>query len=451
MINYGDITKIDGHAVPPVDVVIGGSPCQDLSVAGKRKGLSGERSGLFMEQIRIVKEMRENDRMRGRTGVDVRPRYMVWENVVGAFSSNGGEDFRTVIQETAKINDKDAVIPEPPKGKWTNSGAVVGDGWSIAWRVHNAQFWGVPQRRRRIALVADFGGESAPEILFERRSLSGNPQESGEKRQKPEGGAEDSLDAAGTNQTVCYCISSFGSNAMMSDNPNSGIYEASSARTLDHNGGNPACNQGGTLVYDARGNGDGQTVPTMTGDHQNRVTDYSAIVISDNGGETASDVSVALKSRDSKAASVVWWDGEKTAQTLTRNLANQRMPDSGSLFALCDRKLVRRLTPTECERLQGFPDGWTDIGIWEDEHGKKRKTTDSNRYKALGNSIALPYWKHLVKKISAVYERDATMASLFDGIGGFPLLWEQINGKGGVKWISEIEPFCCALTERRFG
>lgn len=238
---------------------------------------------------------------------------------------------------------------------------------------------------------------------------------------------------------------------MMSDNPNSGIYEASSARTLDHNGGNPACNQGGTLVYDARGNGDGQTVPTMTGDHQNRVTDYSAIVISDNGGETAFDVSVTLKSRDSKAASVVWWDGEKTAQTLTRNLANQRMPDSGSLFALCDRKLVRRLTPTECERLQGFPDGWTDIGIWEDEHGKKCKTTDSNRYKALGNSIALPYWKHLVKKISAVYERDATMASLFDGIGGFPLLWEQINGKGGVKWISEIEPFCCALTERRFG
>lgn len=443
MINYGDITKIDGHIVPPVDVVIGGSPCQDLSLAGKRKGLSGERSGLFMEQIRIIKEMREHDKRRSDN--DVRPRYMAWENVAGAFSSNGGEDFRIVLQETARIADKDAVIPRPPKGKWTNSGAVMGNGWSIAWRLHDAQFWGVPQRRRRIALVADFGGESAPEILFERRSLSGNPPESREKRQNPTGKAEGSSSPA-----ICYGISSFGSNGMTSDNPYSGIYEASSARTLDYNGSNPACNQGGMLVYDARGNGDGKTVPTMTGDHQSRVTDYSAIVISDSGNEISQDKAIAIKSSDYKGASVLWWDGNETAQTLTRNLANQRMPDKGSLFAVRDRQLLRRLTPLECERLQGFPTGWTDIGIWTDENGKKRKTTDSNRYKALGNSIALPYWKHLVKKISAVYERDATMASLFDGIGGFPLLWEQINGKGSVKWISEIEPFCCALTERRF-
>ena len=121
-----------------------------------------------MEQIRIVKEMRSEDEARGRTGVDIRPRYMVWENVPGAFSSNKGEDFRIVLEELAKVADKDAVIPRPEDGKWRTSGCIVGDGWSIAWRVFDAQFWGVPQRRRRIALVADFGGESAPEILFVR-------------------------------------------------------------------------------------------------------------------------------------------------------------------------------------------------------------------------------------------------------------------------------------------
>ena len=186
MKHLGDITKIHGNEVPIVDVITGGSPCQDLSVAGKRAGLQGERSGLFMEQIRIIKEMRDECvrqlHMHGAV-VDrrsIRPRYMVWENVPGAFSSNNGEDFRCVLEETARIVDKDAVIPRP-NTKWSPSGAIMGDGWSIAWRVHDAQFWGVPQRRKRIALVADFGGESAPEILFERESLSGNIEQSGEK------------------------------------------------------------------------------------------------------------------------------------------------------------------------------------------------------------------------------------------------------------------------------
>ena len=156
-----NICNINGAEVEPVGVIIGGSPCQDLSVAGKRAGLDGERSGLFMEQIRIIKEMRD-----ATNGIS--PRYMVWENVPGAFSSNKGEDFRIVLEETAKIADETAIIPRPDKGKWTNAGAIMGDGWSIAWRVFDAQFWGVPQRRRRIALVADFGGQSAPEILFER-------------------------------------------------------------------------------------------------------------------------------------------------------------------------------------------------------------------------------------------------------------------------------------------
>ena len=184
MKHYGDITKINGADVPIVDVVTGGSPCQDLSVAGKRAGLEGERSGLFMEQIRIIKEMRERDRSTGRTDEHLRPRYMVWENVPGALSSAGGEDFRVVLEETARVVDKDAVIPRPEK-KWSNAGAILGDGWSIAWRIHDAQFWGVPQRRRRIALVADFGGLSAAEILFERKGLSGDPFAGGEKRQRP--------------------------------------------------------------------------------------------------------------------------------------------------------------------------------------------------------------------------------------------------------------------------
>ena len=187
MKHYGNITKIKGSDVPLVNIITGGSPCQDLSVAGKRAGLDGERSGLFMEQIRIVKEMRNESlrqlQMQGTDDISrCIPRFMVWENVPGAFSSNKGEDFRCVLEETARIIDKDAVIPMPNNGKWTPSGCIMGDGWSIAWRVHDAQFWGVPQRRKRIALVADFGGQSAPEILFKREGMSRDSEQSGEKR-----------------------------------------------------------------------------------------------------------------------------------------------------------------------------------------------------------------------------------------------------------------------------
>ena len=185
MKHLGDITKIDGAAIPPVNVIIGGSPCQDLSIAGKRAGLSGERSGLFMEQLRIIKEMRKADAERGRSGKDIRQRYMVWENVPGAFSSNKGDDFGAVLQETVRIVcEKAPVVPMPKRG-WPTAGCLNGMGgdWSVAWRVFDAQFWGVPQRRRRIALVADFGGLTAPEILFEREGLSGDTSESGTEGQ----------------------------------------------------------------------------------------------------------------------------------------------------------------------------------------------------------------------------------------------------------------------------
>ena len=201
MIHLGDITKIDGFDIPLVDVVTGGSPCQDLSVAGKRAGLDGEQSGLFMEQIRVIKEMREHDRAKGTPVEYIRPRYMVWENVPGAFSSNSGKDFQAVLTEVVRIVKPDAPdVPLPERGgRWNKSGCLMGTGrfgcpFSIAWRVHDAQFWGVPQRRKRIALVADFAGFSAPEILFERKGLSWNSQPCRETGQGITGNSEDGAD-----------------------------------------------------------------------------------------------------------------------------------------------------------------------------------------------------------------------------------------------------------------
>ena len=198
MIHYGDITKISGYEVPIVDIVCGGSPCQDLSIAGLRKGLQGERSGLFMEQIRIVKEMREHDKQqkqRNGTDVDLRclsPRYMVWENVPGALSSNNGRDFQAVLTEIIRICEPNAddvpLYGGCGRQAWTPSGAIFGISngvpFSVAYRVHDAQFWGVPQRRKRIALVADFNGLSASEILFERKGLPRDPKQEREKRQE---------------------------------------------------------------------------------------------------------------------------------------------------------------------------------------------------------------------------------------------------------------------------
>lgn len=182
MQHLGDITKLDGATIEPVWCVTGGSPCQDLSIAGKRAGLAGARSGLFMEQIRVIKEMREHDKRLGRAGEFIRPRYMVWENVPGAFSSNKGRDFAAVLEEIIKIVEPEAPGIEVPEKGWPTWGGYrdeVDGRWSVAWRVHDAQYWGVPQRRRRISVVADFGGDTAHEILFDRKSVSGDIAESG--------------------------------------------------------------------------------------------------------------------------------------------------------------------------------------------------------------------------------------------------------------------------------
>lgn len=406
MKHLGNIAQITGDTIAPVNVIIGGSPCQDLSIAGKRAGLAGERSGLFTEQIRIVKEMRKE------YGT-VYPRFMVWENVPGALSSNKGEDFRIVLEETARIAEADAVIPRPPKGKWKNSGCIMGDGWSIAWRILDARFWGVPQRRRRIVLVADFGGESAPEILFERKGVPGDFEKSRKEKKGAAGSAEKRLDQA---------------------------------------------------VYDARGNGDGMTAPTLTGDHQNRVTDYTAICIQGNcvdrsnsagcnGRDWKKDMSCTLNTVDSHAV-MCMAHGQANAEIL-QNLSPTLNCDHEQPITFCclqDRGLiVRRLTPLECERLQGFPDGWTDIGDYIDSKGKKKHTADTARYRALGNSIALPPWRWVLSRLCRQCKTPATMGSLFDGIGGFPLIWEEINGKGSCLWASEIEEFPIAVTKIRIG
>lgn len=793
MRHLGDITKIslqdyiDAAWKYFVHCVIGGSPCQDLSVAGKRSGLSGERSGLFMEQIRIQKEMKEY----GDTVDDgAIGRFMVWENVPGAFSSgtgvrddNGepykGEDFRCVLEECARICEPNYHVPTPPKGKWDKAGVIIGDGWSLAWDTRNAADYGVPQRRNRIALVLDTRGYAAPEILFKSSRLprnleqgrkarkgtagtpadcagadsfqergggkpgggkgiliqedhvgalstlnnqrvcyrkTGHPQTAGQPQGWEETDTHDTLNVHDTGETrasvvavaysinhqggnveqiisdetgtltaamnssgnnkvsVAYGISSYDSNAMKSSNPNSGFYEADTARTLDGNCGSPVCNQGGTAVVSLEGNGqrpshkgDGysekdemytlnttevhgvayelpragieqsDTVSTLvaaagnapTGTTQDHYivleekksagfcTEHSAqargigyeeeksptlragvtpavVVLDSYGGQAESaketDVCSTLKSTHYKMPPCVvenhpadsrvdlskddtvqtltsrmgtgggnvplildqqlangndvtgclmasgydklgaqemmsgdytivqkMWDGSDTCPTLTANNAggNQRMPDkdnfnavitletyhcvsdedcamtlkardykdpqcvtavdvrnstedaelNGTLQHDCyknvnsnnvirENLVVRRLTPMECERLQGYPDGWTDIGEWVDSKGKTHKPSDSVRYKALGNSIATVAWADIIENISEVIRRDygetPKMASLFDGIAGFPLLWERCNGKGTAVWASEIEEFPIAVTKIRF-
>ncbi len=177
MVHVGDITKLDGAKLPPVDIICGGSPCQDVSIAGARKGLDGARSGLFWEQIRIITEMREADKKRGRSALDVRPRIGVWENVPGAFSSGEpkGSDFQTVLEAFMRIEEPQIHVVRPPTGRWEYAGAVLGVRSSVAWATWNARHFGVPQERRRIFAVADFGGYRSIQILFIQESLPGYP------------------------------------------------------------------------------------------------------------------------------------------------------------------------------------------------------------------------------------------------------------------------------------
>lgn len=579
MVHLGDITKMSGYTIPPVDVVTFGSPCQDLSIAGKRAGMAGERSGLFSEAVRIIREMRY-------ATFGAYPKYAVWENVPGAFSSNKGEDFHAVLQSLCRVIDPDAVIPRPTDArggiKWPRAGAILADHYSLAWRAMDAQHWGVPQRRLRISLVLDLTGGRAGEILFEPESLRGHfapgitPGQAApvvvggctedanraftlKIRSGCEGGGKGALvqiEKSATLSTLqdqtlfvaeppkAYSFDSLASNSMKSSNPHSGCREVEIAKTLDTSPPDPAKNQGGIaiveptfciqgntidradtagangtgvkedvcytlntidrpavafaldcrnmtaneelsatlqakdnggqslnyinpvaepLIYDARGNGDGITSPTMTGDHNSRVTDYTAITLQ---GDT---VAGALLARDYKGpgradslgrviAQPVGADlyngtltGDKAA-TLTTATGQGGANTGPSVIEKIIRWIVRRLTPTECERLQGYPDGWTDLGEWVDSKGKTHKDADTPRYKALGNSIALPQWYYVLGGISDRLSEDATLGSLFDGIGGFPYVWAQLHAgrKELCVWASEIEEFPIAVTKKWF-
>lgn len=444
MIHLGDITQIDGGEIEPVDVITFGSPCQDLSIAGQRAGLAGERSGLFLAAVRVIREMR--CKTHGKY-----PAFALWENVPGAFSSNRGEDFRRVLQELAVLCDDTVLIPRPA-GRWLTAGEVMGDDYSIAWRVMDAQYWGVPQRRRRIALVVDFGGQRASQILFEPAGMSGDTYPSGAETQGAAGGVTRGFDLA----------------------------EGSL--------------RGSCAVYDCRGNGAGGISPIITGDHQNRVTDYTAICVrgyelnqiatptcrsNPRSGDPAPTLSATgcpgvtycvMSSQEHSmiggdvagtisckhetpiiCTGVESWNFRETGDVMATLQAGNHGYTINAMHAVRCGQIVRRLTPLECERLQGYPDGWTDIPDYIDSRGRRRKASDSARYTALGNSIALPQWRYVLGNISRYLPPGATLGSLFDGIGGFPLVWEEIHGAGSARWASEINEFCISVTNYRFG
>lgn len=546
MKHYGDISNMNGADVEPVDIISFGSPCQNLSVAGKREGLDGDRSSLFYEAIRIVKEMRE--KTNGKY-----PRYIVWENVPGAFSSNKGEDFKAVLNEICKVKDEQVSVPKP--AKWENAGRIMGDGFSIAWRLLDAQYWGVPQRRQRIYLVADFDGGSAGKILFESEGLSGYSAQgfkswqgsaNGITESVGETGGQDSLmfenhsqdtryrgplvvaqtvsstyGTGGNNQPFvvqtpktlkvrCGCegggkgalvqdnlsatlstnndqtlfqpraygVCAKNSNSMKSDNPNSGFYEADTSRCLDANGGNPTCNQGGIAVIEGNGSrpshrGDGykesDVMYTLNATEQHAVA-FAEVhaTLSANDGPKGPSSQMMKNPEENFVGEVSYGIGrpamnqgynakfsfqieEEVEPTLVASgasgVAHPRFSSSKASFfteaneecantlVATDYKdppivndgdeidyIVRRLTPTECARLQGFPDWWCDgIGIpdptdediakWREvfeTHAKAiGKTTkpksdaqirkwlqnpqsDSAEYKMWGNGVALP-------------------------------------------------------------
>lgn len=387
MKQLGDVTKIDGAVIEPVDVITFGSPCQDLSVAGKQTGIhDGKRSSLFFEAVRIIREMR------GITNGKY-PRFAVWENVTGAFSSNKGEDFRAVLQALCEIAESGASVPEPPKGKWTKAGCIVGDGYSIAWRVYDAQYWGVPQRRKRIYLVADFGSERAGEILFERESMCGDFETGREARE------DAAAHAAGSAGGSCYA-------SHLQQDPIGGSvgpciggqHQATVGVFMGGQGANA-----GSIAYD-------ETVsPTLRASESgsNRVPDIvyclqgngidRADTAGCNGKGLKEDTSYTLNTIDRPAVTYLA-SGKQTVGTLMANastklwLGNQEA-FSGDYHIVEKRQvqyIVRRLTPLECCRLQGFPDWWEDGA----------NGSDSARYKMWGNGIALPCAADVMRRIA---------------------------------------------------
>lgn len=543
---------------------------QDLSIAGKRAGLAGARSGLFMEQVRIVKEMREADKRNGRTGDMVRPRYLVWENVVGAFSSNKGKDFAAVLEEIIKIVEPEAPGIEVPEKGWPTWGGYhdeVGGRWSVVWRTHDAQYWGVPQRRRRISVVADFGGDTASEIQFDGESVSGDIAKSGEAGERPAEATESGFnpavarsltaradgspcaDTAGCNgkgwrEDACYTLNTIDRPAVCAEVVCMTPWDAQSQRVYDGNGVSPTLssreNSGlnreavlcagfklgnseqarsigyqeelpPTLNAECGGNKPAVMAPTAMAFDTTQITSkengsqpefgkpchtlnanahapcaaldmtHACDVIRECGeqvpalqarmgtGGNQVPLTYGIGNGQANEASIM---AEEVSQTLNtmhdaqavmcddvrhalRAKANCAYREDAETYPV-QNMVVRRLTPLECERLQGFPDGWTDIGDWVKTDKRRREikvkgSADSPRYKALGNSIALPFWDWMLRRMARYLPEGATLGSLFDGIAGFPLIWERIHGKSTARWASEIEPFPIAVTKKWFG
>ena len=567
MKHYGDISQMDGGKIEPVDIITFGSPCTDMSVAGRRAGLEGQQSVLFYQAIRIIKEMRcaTNGRY---------PRYCVWENVPGAFSSNGGEDFKAVLEAVINVAEPEAQVPMPEKNRWPYADCYMGDGWSVAYRVLDAQYWGVPQRRKRIYLVADFAGWSAFDILFKSEGLSGYSAEGFRAWQRTAGSAADCAGTAGIclndqggqrmdvtddvsatlraeahhppcvlesagfctehssksrsigyeeetsptlragvvpaavalenhptdfrvkisddgmvqtltsrmgtgggnvplvmrKQTTAYGICSKDSNAMKSDNPHSGFYEADTARTLDGNGGNPACNQGGIAVVaftqnqrnEVRDLGEQSAVVCANsgtkqqtfvlqgnmigrsegngpqGDGINEDVSFTLNTVdrhavyamtTGNFSQVTEDAAPTLMARDFKDPTAVCYGIGRDTFNQSKNARFSPTFDeelqptlvAKGPGAIQNGYTVRRLTPTECARLQGFPDWWCDdLGIepttddlryWYDVFETHRRIvggsskpkslkqiakwlrdphSDAAEYKMWGNGVALP-------------------------------------------------------------
>ncbi|EHM8313862.1 DNA cytosine methyltransferase [Listeria monocytogenes] len=510
--HYGDISYMNGSKIEPVDIITFGSPCQDLSIAGKRDGLDGKRSSLFYEAIRIVKEM--------RCATDgKKPRYIVWENVPGAFSSNKGEDFRCVLEGICHI--KDETLSVPKIDKWKQAGSIVGDHLSLAWRVLDAQYWGVPQRRKRIFLVADFAGGGAGEILFKSEGLSGYSKESIHSWQETARNTADSTGEAGT-----ICLNDQGGNRMdvtenitctlraKSNHPpcvidsavfdnhgkdtrfsgpidvaptisatygtggnnqpfvvensktydvrftsegtvnaRSNVYESDTARTIDTSGNAPDSNQGGIAVVESYGlqgsmigradkNGpQGAGVNEELSFTLNTVDKHAVVYAIDresfncgqnyarNLGITEDGINSTLKAQGPSAVATPIYSSSKASffTDAKEELANTLVATDYKDPPLINDNdgidyTVRRLTPTECARLQGFPDWWCsdlgienptmkDLQIWYDIFETYRKATgsysktktlkqitkwlknphsDSAEYKMWGNGVALP-------------------------------------------------------------
>lgn len=407
MLHFGDVSKLNGTDLPPVDIITFGSPCQDLSVAGQRKGLKhkkngdGEttRSGLFFDAVRIIYEMREATN-------GLYPTFIVWENVPGAFTSHSGRDFRTVLEEITQTD-----IPMPGSKRWANAGVVRSERIHAAWRVLDAQYWGVPQRRKRIFLVGSFGTDCAEKISFNRDSVRGYLAPNRETGQDT---------VADIRKSTQKCDS--------------------------------ACSVN-TVVFDARGNGDGNTAPTITGDHNGHISDYTAVVAQgvDLYNQTLTgDKAMTVRAKNQSCdhiPCVVYSTGSidkapsharGIGYELDGNGGNPTCNQGGTVIVqeLIDW-IVRRLTPRECERLQGYPDDWTvlpqisdmseaDYLFFRDVfctyraiNGKRVKKLptkeqivkwynkldkDSPRYRALGNSLAIPCALRVLDGIAEVWK-----------------------------------------------